>query len=58
MAKEQDRHLGIRENIWFPLEEHQAMIAAKDAIKTTKSEFIRSAVHNFIKMLKDKGAIK
>lgn len=58
MAKEQDRHTGKRENIWFPLAEHAEMSAAMDAIKEkNKSVFIRTAVHNFIKILKDKGVM-
>ena len=58
MPKEQDRHLGRRENIWFPYEEHAAMLRAMEAIKeTNKSVFIRSAVSNFIKALKEKGAM-
>ena len=48
MAKEEDRHLGTRENIWFPYKEHETMLAAMAAIKeTNKSNFIRSAVRNF-----------
>lgn len=58
MPKEQDRHLGRRENIWFPFEEHAAMLKGMAAIKeTNKSVFIRSAVRNFIKALKEKGAL-
>ena len=54
MAKEQDRHLGKRENVWFPFEEHAEMLRAMDAIKEpNKSVFIRSAVHNFIKALNE-----
>ena len=57
MPKEDDRHLGKRENIWFPLDEHQAMTAAMDVLKeTNKSNFIRSAVRNFAKaILSTKG---
>lgn len=59
MAKCPDRHLGKRENIWFPFDEHAAMTTAMEAIKEkNKSVFIRSAVHNFIKALKEKGATK
>ena len=58
MAKEEDRHLGRRENIWFPFEEHAAMLKGMEALKeTNKSVFIRSAVRNFIKALKEKGAL-
>jgi len=49
MAKESDRHLGKRENIWFPFEEHAAMLKAMEELKEpNKSNFIRSAVRNFI----------
>lgn len=59
MAKSLDRHLGKRENIWFPFDEHAAMTTAMDAIKEkNKSVFIRSAVRNFIKNLEEKGAVK
>ena len=52
MPKEEDRHTGRRENVWFPIEEHDAMLAAMVVLKeTNKSNFIRSAVHNFIKAL-------
>ncbi len=54
MAKEDDRHLGRRENVWFPFDEHAAMLAAMETIKeTNKSNFIRSAVRNFIDALKE-----
>ena len=57
MAKEQDRHLGKRENVWFPYDEHTAMLEAMKAIKEkNKSVFIRSAVHNFVKNLEEKGS--
>lgn len=59
MPKEQDRHLGKRENVWFPYDEHAAMLRAMEAIKeTNKSVFIRSAVHNFVKNLEEKGAAR
>lgn len=49
MPKEEDRHRGIRENIWFPYEEHAAMLAAMEELKEpNKSNFIRSAVKSFI----------
>lgn len=49
MPKEEDRHIGKRENVWFPYKEHRAMLVAMDAVKeTNKSHFIRSAVKNFI----------
>ena len=52
MPKEDDRHTGKRENVWFPIEEHDAMLAAMVVLKeTNKSNFIRSAVRNFIKAL-------
>ena len=54
MPKEDDRHTGRRENIWFPFEEHAAMLAAMEILKeSNKSNFIRSAVHNFIKAIKE-----
>lgn len=50
MPKNDDRHVGRRENIWFPIDEHQTMTAAMEALKeTNKSNFIRSAVRNFAK---------
>jgi len=58
MPKEADRHVGKRENIWFPLDEHTTMLGAMEAIKeTNKSTFIRSAVANYIKALKEKGVL-
>ena len=58
MPKHQDRHLGKRENIWFPFDEHAAMLKGMEAIKeSNKSVFIRTAVRNFIKALKTKGAM-
>ena len=54
MAKEEDRHIGTRENVWFPYDEHAAMLKAMDELKeTNKSNFIRSAVRNFIKYHND-----
>ena len=54
MSKEDDRHTGKRENIWFPLDEHRAMLAAmKEICETNKSVFIRSAVRNFIEALNE-----
>lgn len=59
MAKESDRHIGRRENIWFPLDEHRAMIRAMEAIhEPNKSVFIRSAVRNFVEMLKEEEESK
>lgn len=58
MPKESDRHLGRRENVWFPYGEHADMLAGMAAIKeTNKSVFIRTAVKNFLKALKEKGAL-
>jgi len=55
MAKEEDRHVGKRENIWFPYNEHTAMLQAMESIKEpNKSNFIRSAVRNFIDALNQK----
>lgn len=49
MPKEEDRHLGKRENIWFPYDEHAAMLKAMDELKEpNKSNFIRTAVRNFV----------
>ena len=54
MAKEEDRHVGKRENVWFPYDEHRAMLTAMEAIKEqNKSNFIRSAVKNFIKAINE-----
>lgn len=60
MAKEPDRHTGTRENIWFPWEEHEQMLKGMNAIhETNKSNFIRSAVHNFVKSIEEqKGGLK
>jgi hypothetical protein len=56
MNNTKDRHVGKRENIWFPFEEHAAMLRGMELIKeTNKSVFIRSAVHNFVKALEEKG---
>ena len=55
MPKQEDRHLGKRENIWFPFDEHAAMLKAMDALhEPNKSNFIRSAVRNFIEALDEK----
>ena len=54
-----DRHLGQRENIWFPFSEHAAMLEGMEIIKEkNKSVFIRSAVRNFVKALKEKEGAK
>lgn len=54
MAKEEDRHVGKRENVWFPYDEHRAMLTAMEVIKEqNKSNFIRSAVKNFIKAINE-----
>lgn len=54
MPKEADRHIGKRENIWFPIDEHKAMIEAMEAIhEPNKSTFIRSAVRNYIEALNE-----
>ncbi len=53
MAKEEDRHKGTRENIWFPWEEHEHMLQGMELIhETNKSNFIRSAVANFVAEIK------
>lgn len=55
MAIETDRHLGKRENIWFPFEEHAAMLKAmQELCEPNKSNFIRTAVRNFINALNEK----
>ena len=52
MPKQDDRHLGRRENIWFPNDEHQVMLEAMEVLKeNNKSNFIRSAVRNFAKVI-------
>lgn len=52
--KSDGRHKGIRENIWFPYEEHAAMSACmKSIMETNKSVFIRSAVRNYIVALEE-----
>lgn len=52
MKKNDDRHLGKRENIWFPFDEHRAMLdCMSQQHETNKSTFIRSAVANYIKAI-------
>lgn len=59
MAQKGDRHVGKRENIWFPYDEHAAMLSMMETIKeTNKSTFIRTAVHNLIKALEEEMAKK
>lgn len=54
MPKELDRHIGKRENVWFPWDEHEQMLEAMRSIREqNKSVFIRSAVRNFIKAIKE-----
>jgi len=54
MPKETDRHLGKRENVWFPFDEHEQMLAAMRSLhEKNKSVFIRSAVRNFINAIKE-----
>lgn len=58
MAKEEDRHTGFRENIWFPWEEHEEMLEGMRLLKeTNKSNFIRSAVRSFAKEIKNRKGI-
>ena len=58
MAKEEDRHAGKRENIWFPFDEHLAMLKAMEELReTNKSNFIRSAVKNFIKAINEQKGL-
>ena len=53
MAKEQDRHLGRREAVWFPWDEHKEMCEAMALIhETNKSNFIRSSVRFLVKYVK------
>lgn len=55
MARNEDRHIGKRENIWFPLDEHDRMLEAMEALKeTNKSTFIRTAVRNLIDALTER----
>ena len=59
MAKHEDRHLGRRENVWFPIDEHDKMIEAMSALKeTNKSTFIRTAVRNLINALDERNKSK
>lgn len=59
MAIEEDRHRGIRENIWFPYDEHAAMLRAMNELRErNKSNFIRSAVKNFIDALAEAKATR
>lgn len=58
MPKEQDRHTGKRENVWFPFEENQEMLEAMQIVgMENKSEFIRSAVRSFSKAIKERKGI-
>lgn len=55
MTKHEDRHIGKRENIWFPIDEHDKMLEAMAALKeTNKSVFIRTAVRNMIDALNER----
>lgn len=59
MAKNTDRHIGKRENIWFPIDEHERMLDAMGCLKeTNKSTFIRTAVRNFIVALEERNNTK
>ncbi len=59
MSKHEDRHIGKRENIWFPLDEHDRMLTAMETLKETyKSTFIRTAVRNFINALDERNTKK
>lgn len=54
MAKEADRHVGRRENVWFPWCEHKFMCDAMNLInETNKSNFIRSAVRFLAKTIQE-----
>lgn len=58
MPKEQDRHIGKRENVWFPFEENQEMLEAMRIVgMENKSEYIRSAVRSFSKAIKERKGI-
>ena len=55
MAKHEDRHIGRRENVWFPIDEHDKMLEAMSVLKeTNKSTFIRTAVRNLIDALEER----
>lgn len=55
MPKQEDRHTGARMNLWFPWNEHEAMLEGMAIIhETNKSNFIRSAVKNFVKEIKNR----
>jgi hypothetical protein len=59
MAKHEDRHIGKRENVWFPIDEHDKMLEAMSALKeTNKSTFIRTAVRNLINALDERNKSK
>lgn len=59
MPKEKDRHKGTRENIWFPWNEHEALLKGVAALNSSKSEFIRTAVRNLVEEIElKKGAKK
>jgi hypothetical protein len=49
-----DRHVGKRENIWFPPDEHAAMLEGMALSKeNNKSLFIRSAVRKYLQEIKE-----
>ncbi len=59
MAKEEDRHTGTRENVWFPWDEHERMLEGMRRLgMSNKSEFIRTAVHNFVKFVNSEEVSK
>lgn len=54
MAKEEDRHVGKREALYFPWAEHEAMLKAMETIhEGNKSVFIRTAVRNFCRWIQE-----
>ncbi|MDD6029807.1 MAG: hypothetical protein PUE68_03215 [Kiritimatiellae bacterium] len=60
-AKSEDRHTGVRENLYFPYQEHQNMLEAMAIIhEPNKSNFIRSAVKSLAEYIKQnqKGETK
>lgn len=59
MARHKDRHIGRRENIWFPTEDHERMLAAmRSCGEPNKSVFVRAAIAYYISALNRRGETK
>lgn len=50
MARYEEKHIGRRENVWFPKAEHEKMLTEMSAAKeTNKSSFVRAAVRAYVR---------